>query len=194
VRIAEPITLASRNAGKLAELEALAAGAIRLRLAPAGLPEIPEDEETYLGNALAKARGVAAAVGGPTLADDSGLEVDALRGAPGVRSARFGGSERSDAERCGLLLEAIAAADRRSARFRCVLVVFDGREWCSTEGVLEGEITRAPRGSGGFGYDPIFAVPALGGRTLAEIEAEEKNRISHRAVAMQRLLVELGVR
>jgi XTP/dITP diphosphohydrolase len=193
LRITEPVTLASRNRGKLAELEALGGGALRLRLAPADLPEIPEDADTYLGNALAKARGVAEAVVGPALADDSGLEVDALGGAPGVRSARFGGPPRSDAERSALLLEALAGAERRSARFRCVLVLFDGREWCSAEGVLEGEITREPRGSGGFGYDPIFSVPELGDRTLAEVDAAEKNRISHRAAAMRRLLAQLAM-
>lgn len=193
MRLVEPVTLASRNRGKLAELEALAGGALRLRLAPADLPEIPEDADTYLGNALVKARAVAAAVGGPALADDSGLEVDALDGAPGVRSARFGGLGKSDTERSTLLLETIADATRRTARFRCVLVLFDGRDWCSAEGTLEGEITRAPRGPGGFGYDPVFSVAALGGRTLAEVDAAEKNRISHRAVAMQSLLAQLTI-
>ena len=89
------------------------------------------------------------------------------------------------------LLERLARVERRSARFRCVLVVYQAGEWCSAEGVLEGEITQAPRGEGGFGYDPVFAVPALGGRTLAEARADEKNRISHRAAAMRELIAAL---
>jgi XTP/dITP diphosphohydrolase len=242
VKIHGPITLASRNPGKLAELAALAGAALDLRLPPpdAALPEVAEDADTYLENALAKARAVADALGAAkasavtdalgvataravtdalgiataraatdalgvataravtdalgvaTLADDSGLEVDALDGAPGVRSARFGGVDLSDRERSLLLLERLAGVERRSARFRCVLVVYQGGEWCSAEGLLEGEITRAPRGEGGFGYDPVFAVPALGGRTVAEATAEEKNRISHRAAAMRALIAALA--
>lgn len=194
LRVVGAITLASRNAGKLAELQALAGETLLLRLPSPdrALPEVTEDAETYLGNALAKARAVAAAVGGATLADDSGLEVDALDGAPGVHSARFGGLGLSDAERCALLLESLRGAVARTARFRCVLVLYQGGDWCSAEGVLEGEITWAPRGARGFGYDPVFAVPALGGRTLAELEPSEKNRISHRAAAVRALLGRLG--
>lgn len=195
--MAETITLATRNPGKLEELTALAGPALRLRLPPdeALLPEVAEDADTYLGNALAKARAFAGAIGGPTLADDSGLEVDALDGAPGVRSARFGGPGLRDAERTALLLETIKGSEQRSARFRCLLVLFRSEEeWWSAEGVLEGEITLSPRGEGGFGYDPVFAVPALGGRTLAELDPTEKNAVSHRAVAMRELVAVLARR
>jgi len=194
MRVQGAITLASRNAGKLAELAALAGSRLELRLPPddARLPEVAEDADTYLENALAKARAVATALGVTALADDSGLEVDALEGAPGVRSARFGGPGLSDADRTQLLLERLEGVERRSARFRCVLVVYRGGEWCTAEGVLEGEITRAPRGASGFGYDPVFAVPGLGGRTLAEIAPDEKNAISHRAAAMRDLMANLS--
>lgn len=187
-----PVTLASRNPGKLAELAALCRGVLELRLPPEGLtlPEIEEDQETYLGNAEKKARAVARVVGGPALADDSGLEVDALGGAPGVRSARYGGPGLDDAGRIALLLRELGNATNRRARFRCALVLaVSEEETIAAEGVLEGTIAHAPRGTGGFGYDPVFVLPD--GRTLAEVPAEEKNRISHRAVAMRALVERL---
>lgn len=191
MRVAGPVTLASRNPGKLAELAELCRGVLELRLLPDGLtlPEVVEDRGTYLGNALKKAREVAAFVAGPALADDSGLEVDALAGAPGVRSARYGGPGLDDAGRSALLLREIDGAATRRARFRCALVLAQGEEWIAAEGALEGEIAPAPRGAGGFGYDPVFVLPD--GRTLAEIPAAEKNRISHRAVAMRALVARL---
>lgn len=188
------VTVASRSPAKVRELAALAGGALVLSPLPerGGPPEVAEEAETYLENALAKARAVSRFVGGPALADDSGLEVAALGGAPGVRSARFGGPGATDAERCRLLLEALVGARDRRARFRCVLVLVEGERWCSAEGVLEGVIADRPRGRGGFGYDPVFEVPELGGRTLGEVSAGEKARVSHRARAMCALMEKLG--
>lgn len=192
-----PIALASRNAGKLAELRALSDGRLDLVPMPESpeSPEVEEDGETYLENALRKAVALAGLVGGPALADDSGLEVDGLDGRPGVRSARYGGPGLDDAGRCRALLAELAgrgAGASRRARFRCVLALVSGGEVLSAEGVLEGEIAPAPRGAGGFGYDPVFVPDALGGRTLAEATAEEKNRVSHRARAVERLVERLA--
>jgi len=189
VKVVGPVTLASRNAGKLAELAALCGDALALRLLPATPepPIVPENHDTYLGNALEKARAIAAFTGGAALADDSGLEVDALPHALGVRSARYGTPELDDRGRCALLLRELAQASDRRARFRCVLVLAQGAEWLSAEGTLEGEIALAPRGSGGFGYDPVFLLPERG-LTLAELPAAEKNALSHRAAAMRALL------
>lgn len=189
MKIDGPVTLASRNAGKLAELAALCRGELELRLLPSSPepPDVPENHDTYLGNALEKARAIAAFTGGAALADDSGLEVDALPGKLGVRSARYGGTELDDRGRCELLLRELESAGDRRARFRCVLVLAQGEKWISAEGALEGKIAPAPRGSGGFGYDPVFLLP---GRdlTLAEIAPADKNVLSHRAAAMRALL------
>jgi len=150
----------------------------------ATLPE--ETADTYAGNALLKARAAASLTGCVVLADDSGLEVDALGGAPGLRSARYGGPGLDDAGRVRLLLDALRAvpAAERTARFRCVIALIepDGRERL-VEGTVEGCIAEAPRGKGGFGYDPVFFYPPLG-RTLAELTEEEKARVSHRAHAV----------
>lgn len=186
-----PVTLASRNEGKRRELEALAAGAFDLRLLPRGAPETVEDGETYLDNALKKARDAATFVGGAALADDSGLEVDTLGGRPGIHSARFGGPGLDDAGRVAHLLEAMGDVTDRRARFRCVLVFLEEGRWVAGEGVFEGEIAEAPRGRGGFGYDPVFVATEFGGRTLAEVAAQEKNRVSHRARALADLLARL---
>jgi XTP/dITP diphosphohydrolase len=154
-----------------------------------GLALPAEGEASYAANALAKARAVAAATGLPTLADDSGLEVDALGGRPGVRSARYGGPGLTDAERCRRLLDELAGVppERRTARFRAVIALVDparGRE-ATVEGVAEGRILEAPRGAGGFGYDPVFSYPPLGA-TFAELPPEVKNRVSHRGQALAR--------
>ncbi|HQJ10620.1 MAG TPA: RdgB/HAM1 family non-canonical purine NTP pyrophosphatase, partial [Anaerolineae bacterium] len=155
---------------------------------------VEETGRTYLENALLKARTLAAASGLPALADDSGLEVEALEGAPGLHSARYilGGDE----VRYRALLRALEGVppERRGARFRCVaaLVLPDGREF-HTEGVCEGVIQTAPSGEGGFGYDPVFFLPEQG-CTMAELSFEAKNRISHRAraaQAMRRVLEQL---
>ena len=192
MRVSGPVTLATRNAGKLAELQALCRGVLELRLLPSdpAPPEVDEDQDSYLGNALKKARAIAAFTGGAALADDSGLEVDALPGELGVRSARYGGPGLDDAGRCARLLAALQGVPQRSARFRCVLVLAQGDAWVSAERTLEGEIADAPRGSGGFGYDPVFVLRDRG-VTLAEVAAEEKNALSHRAAAARALVERL---
>lgn len=147
----------------------------------------PEGEESYTVNALDKARAVARATGYWALGDDSGLEVDALGGGPGVVSARFGGPGLTDAGRCMALLRALAAvpAARRTARFRSVIGLCAGEREATVEGVVEGVILDAPRGAGGFGYDPLFYYGSLES-TFAELSREAKNAISHRGVALAR--------
>ena len=184
------LLVATHNRGKLREFAALLDGLPFQLITPDDLGlnlDIVESGDTYAANARLKAVAYAQASGLLTLADDSGLEVDALDGAPGVRSARYALGD--DADRVTALLRALDRAgvpgDARTARFRCVIVVAapDGRTW-ETEGTCEGRIIDTPRGDGGFGYDPVFFV--LGhGCTMAELPAEEKNRISHRARAAQ---------
>jgi XTP/dITP diphosphohydrolase len=148
------------------------------------LPE--ETGRTYRENALLKARAAARTSGELVLADDSGLEVDALDGAPGVRSARFGGPGLDDAGRCLRLLDALRDVPpaRRAARFRCVIALVEPQGPEETvEGVAEGIILDAPRGESGFGYDPLFYYPPLG-RTFAELSEMEKARVSHRGLAI----------
>jgi len=187
--MATRLVIATKNAGKVAELRellgALGFDALSLRdLEDA--PEIVEDADSFSGNALKKALAVAAAYGCAALADDSGLEVDALGGAPGVLSARYGGEGRSDADRNALLLEALrdVPAAARAARFRCALAFVEpGAEARTFEGVFPGRIAFAPSGRHGFGYDPIF-VPDGYRVSLAEIPPDEKRRVSHRAQAL----------
>ncbi len=154
-------------------------------------PEVPETEETLEGNALLKARAVAVATGLPALSDDTGLEVDALDGEPGVHTSRFAGPDATYGENVAKLLEVLDGVEDRSARFRTVvaLVVPGGGEVVA-EGVLEGAIAAAPRGEGGFGYDPVFEVEA--GRTLAQLTPEQKHEVSHRARALRALAAKLG--
>jgi len=183
------LVLATLNAAKARELESLL-GAVPFDVVPlAAFPEArlpPEEVGSYAANALAKARAAARLAGALALADDSGLEVDALAGAPGVASARYGGPGLSDAGRCARLLEALRGvpAERRTARFRCVIALADpaGRERV-VEATVEGRLTLARRGTGGFGYDPIFLYPPLG-QTFAELAQKVKNRVSHRARAV----------
>ena len=181
------VTAATTNPGKLAELAALLAPSLEIRSAPADYAAPGENGRTYLANARRKAQALYQRTGAAALADDSGLEVDALGGAPGLRSARFGADAAS---RTARLLASLAGRNRR-ARFRTalVLVLADGRE-IGAEGDCEGEITTEPRGGGGFGYDPVFLVPSLG-RTLAELTSDEKNRVSARAAAARALLAAL---
>ena len=149
--------------------------------------DVEETGTTFARNAELKAVAYAKASGLLTLADDSGLEIDALDGAPGVYSARFGGSEASYEARFRLILEQLKGlqAERRTARFRCVIAIVEPSGYCQTvEGTIEGRIADAPRGENGFGYDPIFLVPDLG-KTTAELTPEQKNRISHRGRAAQ---------
>lgn len=192
------LVLASNNAKKLAELRALL-GALPLELVAQGSLGIEEADEphgTFLENALAKARHAARAAGGPAIADDSGLCVDALAGAPGVVSAHYAGFVEPQADReatrrvqdaanNAMLLEQLAGVADRRARFVSTLVALrsaDDPEPLVAFGRWEGEIRAAGQGSGGFGYDPVMHIPALG-RTVAELAADEKNRLSHRAQA-----------
>lgn len=183
------LILASRNPGKLRELQELLSGfGVEVLLeSQVGLDlEVEETGTTFEENSLLKARAVMEAAGLAAIADDSGLEVDALNGAPGIYSARYGGLD-SDEARTALLLKRLEAVPdaQRTARFVSVLTAClpDGRV-IQARGTCEGRITRAPLGSGGFGYDPVFLVPELG-QTFAEMSAEEKNRISHRANALR---------
>ena len=147
-----------------------------------------EGTNSYVENALAKARAAVRFTDALALADDSGLEIDALGGAPGVRSSRFGGAPLSDAERCARVLEQLRGVppDGRTARFRCVIALADGRRREETvEGAVEGRIAEAARGSGGFGYDPIFIYPPLE-RTFGELAPDVKEQVSHRAIALRK--------
>jgi XTP/dITP diphosphohydrolase len=196
------IVVASRNEGKIAEISGILSGS-GIELAGLGeFPPYPEPEEsgeTFLENAMIKARAACEATGLPVLADDSGLEVDALGGAPGVRSARYGGEGLDDRERYIKLLEELEKAGRgaRAARFKCVMVLYPAPgtegDCLATEGILEGEIASEPAGENGFGYDPVFLVQQLG-RTAAQLEPQEKNSISHRyrALVEMRAMLERG--
>ena len=188
-------TICSGNPGKLAELEALLPeGVVAMTHVQRGFPaDLPEDGETLEANALQKARTVQHRVGGIALADDSGLEVDALAGAPGVLSARFAGPAKDAAANMRKLLGALEGVGDRRARFRTVLAVIGPWGGQLFEGRVEGTITEAPQGVFGFGYDPVFR-PQGHDRTFAEMDAAEKNAISHRAQAMARLKVWLHQR
>lgn len=183
------LVLATHNQGKVTELRRILAG-LDVELVAASdvdLPDVEESGATFEDNALAKARAGVAACGLPCVADDSGLVVDALGGAPGVRSARYAGGHGDDAANLRLVLERMRGVADRRARFVCVaaLVAPDGREW-TAEGVLEGTLTSAPRGEGGFGYDPAL-VPLGHDRTTAEMAPHEKDAISHRGAAFRAL-------
>lgn len=186
------LVVASKNPDKIAEIEAV------LAMLPApvevlrGLtwPEVEETEATLSGNALLKARAVRHATGEAALADDTGLEVAALGGAPGVHTARYAGPAATYADNVAKLLEELGGVEDRRAEFRTAvaLVSRDGDELV-VEGSLSGRITDAPRGERGFGYDPVFEVA---GRTLAEMGSEEKHAISHRGRALRALAAALG--
>ena len=187
----DEIVLATGNKGKVKEFEGLLPG-IAVRIIGLGdlesPPEVVEDGETFLDNALKKARTIAKYSGKPALADDSGLAVDALGGRPGVYSARYSGDDATDEKNIDKLLGELGDAEHRSARFVCflALVTPDGKETV-VSGKCEGVILTEPRGSGGFGYDPVFYLPEYG-KTMAEIPADLKNRISHRARAAEKLV------
>lgn len=192
------IVLASANAGKLREFGELL-GPLGIVVAPQsafGLTTPPETGSTFRDNALLKARFAARQTGLPALADDSGIEVDALRGRPGVYSARYAGEGASDAANLRKLLaelDGVSESDR-GARYRCVVALVRGPDDSDpliAEGTWEGRIAREPRGSGGFGYDPIF-LPRDSARTAAELSAAEKNAVSHRAQALQALVARAG--
>lgn len=191
----EPVVLASANPKKVAEIREILAGRLEVLARPTDVPDVVEDADTFVGNARLKAAALVEATGLAALADDSGLEVDALSGAPGVRSARYAGPDGDDAANVALLLESLAGRPdppARTARFRCVLVLQrpDGSEVVA-EGTVDGHIAGAPRGTGGFGYDPVF-VPVEGdGRTFAEMTPTEKHARSHRGRALRTLLAAL---
>ncbi|MEJ2210979.1 MAG: XTP/dITP diphosphatase [Anaerolineae bacterium] len=192
------LLIATNNPGKVREYEELLKDLPTVEITfptREGLAlEVEESGQTFEENARLKATAFCAAAGLPTLADDSGLEVDALHGAPGVRSARYAGPGANDVDRYRKLLAELAGVppERRSARFRCVvaLALPDGRVHTAA-GACEGEIGFAPRGEFGFGYDPVFIVAGQEGRTMAELAPEVKNRISHRARAVEALLPDL---
>ena len=187
------LVLASSNPGKLREIGAILAP-LSIEVVPQsalGIADADEPHLTFLENALAKARHASRAARLPALADDSGLCVDALGGAPGVQSAYYAGHdgnrEQRDARNNEKLLSNLE--QQRKAHYRCVIVLVrhpDDPEPLVAEGVWRGEIARAPRGSNGFGYDPLFVLPS--GKTAAELDPAEKNRISHRGIALQKLL------
>ncbi len=189
------LVCASANPDKVAEIAALLAPVADLVARPAQMGEVVEDADTLEGNARLKAAAVAAVAGAPAVADDTGLEVDALDGAPGVYSARFAGESASYADNRRLLLERMEGvpASQRTARFRTVVVV----DWADgthtvVDGVCEGHITEVERGAGGFGYDAVFAPSDTDGATFAEMDADAKNAISHRGRAFAQLAVALA--
>ncbi len=184
-----PLVLATRNAGKVRELRALLADLPVALHAAADFPcapEIEEDRPTLEGNARKKAEALHRHTGLPALADDTGLEVYALGGAPGVRTARFAGPEASDAANRAELLRRLEHVAVRGAQFRTVVALAEAGGTCCAEGVCRGRIARAPQGAGGFGYDPVF-VPEGAEKTFAEMDAAAKNAVSHRARALREL-------
>jgi XTP/dITP diphosphohydrolase len=188
------VVLASLNKGKVREVAQLLAGS-GLKVVSQSEFDIPEAEETaptFVENALLKARNAARHTGLPAIADDSGLAVDALDGAPGIYSARYAGPEADDAANNRKLLEALAGlpASERGARFICCVVYLrhaDDPVPLICEGVWRGQLLESPRGDNGFGYDPLFLVPELG-LTSAQLPPEEKNRLSHRGQALRQLV------
>lgn len=210
----DTLLIATRNKGKTAEFRA-AFAALGVQVADLNeyeggrdIPDIVEDGDTFEANATIKAKAVSDATGLPALADDSGLVVDALGGAPGVYSARYAGEGASDADNNAKLLRELQAAGASVAeddapgvpaplsiaRFVSCLVIYKpGGDTLSAEGTVEGYVTGAPRGAGGFGYDPLFWLPAQG-RSMAELSVADKNAISHRGQALAKLLRQLDQR
>lgn len=203
------LVCASANPDKVAEIAAVLAGVgVELEARPPGVGDVIEDADTLLGNARLKAVAIAEAAGAAAVADDTGLEVDALGGAPGVRSARYAGEHATYAENVARLLEELrrvgaVAPDARRARFRTVALVRWPRDpdqnesggetreiWA--EGTVEGHIALEPKGDGGFGYDPVFVPDEGGGLTFAEMAGADKHAISHRGRALRQLAVLLA--
>jgi XTP/dITP diphosphohydrolase len=196
----ERLVIATANTGKLREFRALLAGLPYEPVSQAslGVVPIPETGCSFSSNALLKARHAAAVTGAAAIADDSGLEVDALGGAPGIFSARYAGEDADDAANNAKLLAALAGVPgpERRARYRCALVFVEGpldHSPLTAEGVWEGFILEAPRGAGGFGYDPYFWLPELAA-TAAQLDPAEKNRRSHRGMALHSLRTQLAER
>ena len=192
------IVLASNNKGKLREFGAMLAP-LSIEIHPQGEFHVSEAEEpygTFLENCLAKARHAARSTGLPAIADDSGICVDALGGAPGVLSARFAGAPKSDARNNEKLVESLKGQANRRAHYTCVLVAVrhaDDPEPIIAEGRWYGEVADTPQGEGGFGYDPYFYLPQYG-KTAAQLTADEKNAVSHRGVALKKLVEEMKTR
>lgn len=183
------LLFATGNLNKLAEVRALLQGQYKVQsLHDLELEtELPETQETLEGNALQKARYIVDHYGLHCFAEDTGLEVEALKGAPGVYSARYAGEEKNNQANCRKLLAELQPHTNRKARFRTVIaLVLDHQEYCF-EGIVEGRIVESPRGEGGFGYDPLF-VPDGFEQTFAEMPAQEKNQISHRGRALRKLI------
>jgi len=191
----DKLVLASNNAGKLREFSALLAplGIEVIPQSALNVPEAPEPHITFVENALAKARHCAQITGLPALADDSGLCVEVLGGAPGVYSARFAGEPKSDARNNELLIEKLAGEENRRGHYVCVLALVrhaEDPEPIIADGQWFGEIIDTPRGDNGFGYDPHFLLPELG-QTAAELDSELKNTLSHRGAVFRHLLTRL---
>ncbi len=185
------LVCASANPDKVAEMAEVLEGHALLLPRPAAMGEVAEDADTLMGNAMLKARAVCDFAGAAALADDTGLEVDALGGAPGVWSARYAGPGASYADNLARLLAEMGDVppQQRTARFRTVAAVcFPDGTSLSAEGVVDGAITTEPRGTGGFGYDPVFAPGEAGGLTFSEMGPAAKNAMSHRARALRALL------
>jgi XTP/dITP diphosphohydrolase len=189
------LIVATSNSGKLREMRSILAP-LAIEVIPQSEFNISDAEEphcTFVENALAKARHASRETGLPAVADDSGICVDALGGAPGVYSARFAGEPKSDTRNNEELLESLRGESNRRAYYYCAMVLVlrhDDPQPLIAEGVWHGEVLREPRGNGGFGYDPLFLIPALG-LTGAELPPEQKNRISHRALALHALVEKL---
>jgi XTP/dITP diphosphohydrolase len=186
------LVIATGNAGKLREIRQLLEP-LSIEVLPQSDFDVPEADEPYLTfieNALAKARHTSLHSGLPALADDSGICVDALQGAPGVHSARFGGEPRSDARNNEKLLQALDGVQNRRAHYYCAMVLVrtpEDPQPLIAQGIWRGEILTTPRGDGGFGYDPLFLDPTIG-RTGAELPLDIKNRISHRGQALRDMM------
>ena len=184
------LVCASANSHKYSEMAQILSGVVNLIPRPPEIPDVVEDANTLEGNARLKATAIRSSTGSPAVADDTGLEVDALGGAPGIFSARYAGENATYEENVSKLLEEMSqvTGEGRSARFRTVaLIVWEDGAETIAEGVVEGVIAETPSGRGGFGYDSVF-IPSSGeGKTFAEMSDEEKNDISHRGVAFRKL-------
>lgn len=186
------LVLASKNKGKIKEIKTslvIPSLIVQSLNEFPDLPEVIEDGSSFLENALKKAQTISKALNLPVMADDSGLEVDALQGAPGIYSARFAGDQATDQQNNEKLLALLKGVPetRRTARFVCALVLYlPSGEWFQAQGVCEGSIALTPQGDQGFGYDPVFYLPEFQ-KTMAELPLETKNRISHRAKALENM-------
>jgi XTP/dITP diphosphohydrolase len=186
------LVAATANPHKVAEIAAILGDAIELVPRPSDVGDIEEDAPDLIGNARLKAEAISRATGAAAVADDTGLEVDALGGAPGVHSARYAGEAATDAENVAALLTALSGSSDRRARFRTVAMVIGPELEVVAEGTCEGRIATEPRGAAGFGYDPVFVPDAGDGRTFAEMTAAEKHEISHRGHAFASLAAKLS--